>query len=82
VTAWLPGVTDEGTNEQSRSAGKSEQDKTTALLKEPDCGATVMVRLPLVPAARLSDDGDAPTVTLLLVDGVPQFSAIFTAFEI
>jgi hypothetical protein len=55
-----PGVTDPGANEHFKLLGSPEQVSAIALLKEPDCGATLTVSEPDAPKAMVIAEGVAP----------------------
>lgn len=78
-----PGTTDWGENEHFKLLGRPEQVSATALLNEPEVGATLTVSFPDPPAAIVVDDGLAPRLNpeFPLPDPL-QFNVVFTAGEI
>lgn len=48
-----------GAKEQLKLTGSPLQESEMALLKGPDCGLAVTVKLPDCPAGKVIDDGDA-----------------------
>ena len=69
VTEPEPGVTAAGENAQDRPTGRVEHESETALLNDPDLGATTMLEVTVWPAAKLTDDGEALRLTLAPVAG-------------
>jgi hypothetical protein len=78
-----PGVTDAGANEHFKLLGSPEHVSAIALLKEPDCGATLTVREPDAPEAMVIAEGVAPRVNPELPPVVlSQVRAALTTGEI
>jgi len=78
-----PGVTDPGANEHFKLLGSPEHVSSIALLKEPDCGATLTVSVPDAPEAMVIAEGVASRVNPEPPPWVPlHVSAALTAGEI
>lgn len=54
-----PGVMVTGEKEQVRVLGIPLQESEMGLLKDPDCGLALTVRLPAFPAGMVTEEGDA-----------------------
>ena len=59
-----PGVMVAGENEQLKLLGIPAHESAIDVLKAPDCGVAVIVKLPVRPAAMVRAEGDAAKVTL------------------
>src|SRR3977135_1807395 len=64
VAVPAPGVMAAGEKEQLKPLGIPLQESEMLLLKEPDCGFALTVRLPDCPAGMVTVEGDALKVTL------------------
>jgi hypothetical protein len=78
-----PGVTDPGAKEHFKLPGSPEQVSAIALLKDPDCGATLTVSAPAPPGGMVIEDGEVPRVNAEPPPlDAPQVSVALTAGEI